>query len=136
MDVRVLDEVYYNHKRHLRALKLLGSLVLISIMSATLGMTINAIQCGCQNMTTSLVHTRNHTDDLHGRSDVNHTSCLRSKTYDLPDGLNLKVCEAPEGVFLDLRYDANGMTLNFRQWDYLFRIDRLISSTVRHYLHT
>ena len=118
-----MDDVYENHKRHLRALKILGSLVLVSVMSATLGISINAIQCRCAN--SEVIR------------EVKHTTCIRSKTYDLPDGMDLKVCEAGrEGVYVDIGYNTSVVTLNSRQWEYLFRIDALISSTVREYLHT
>lgn len=100
----------------------MGVFVIVSILSTSLGLGINTIQHRCTKY-----------EDIHG---VNKTGCNVTASFDLPDNYIIRVCQTETTITLDLqkyinhRLTAEGATLTFRQWDYLYRIGDIIHNKI------
>ena len=113
-----------NYKVHFRKMKLLGIVSMISIFLASVGVSLSHIKCS--NLSTHHL--------VNNQTFINQTKC--QQTYDLPDDIKIKLCKRDEGITIDLRQYinkramTNGITLNYRQWEYLYRIIGLIHHKV------
>lgn len=125
-ETKVEERVSAYYKKHLKSLKLMGVFAMVSVLSTSLGLGINTIQHGCTKY-----------EDNHG---VNKTGCNVTASFDLPDNYVIRVCQTEATITLDLRkyinhrLTAEGATLTFRQWDYLYRIGDIIHNKILEHL--
>ena len=130
--VRLSDK----YKTHFNIMKLTGVVSMILILSASLGISVSNLKCDVPTKETvkynAFYATLNTTDTA-----LNFSSCDLLTSYDLPDDFVVSLCKRKMGIEVDLRRYTNktptldGVTLNYRQWEYLYRISGIIHNRIQ-----
>lgn len=138
MDPPMINEVVRmsdKYKTHFNIMKLTGVVSMILILSASLGISVSNPKCDVPVKTNvkynALYANLNTTDAAY-----NFSSCDLLTSYALPEDYVVSLCKKKMGIEVDLRRYINktptldGVTLNYRQWEYLYRISGIIHNRI------
>lgn len=130
-----LSSIYRNYDFHLSLVKMTGSVVLLSLLSASLVLTNYMYQIEKANVRNrSECITSQAPEDTQTQS--NNTLCSYLKPFQLPGEYFVTVCLYQKIVRLDFRKFLNGkptiqgLYLDVNQWNYLKRLQNHIDTSI------
>lgn len=133
-----LSSLYKNYDIHMDIVKIIGVLVLLSLMSATLTITNNLHVCESKNNSSDCIKLA--TIPVTINQQFNSTLCSFMKQFEMPGEYYVTICVYQKEVRIDFRQFINGyptvkgLYFNVRQWQYLKRleshIDKLITTAM------
>ena len=121
-----LSSIYQNYDFHINVIKMVGIVVLLSLLSATLVITNSVYEMERQHNSSDCIRLPRQTYD--SNEQLNSTLCGYIRRFRLPEEYFVTVCLCQKTVRIDFRKFINGKPtiqgffLNLNQWNYLKRL--------------
>ena len=130
-----LSSIYQNYDFHFDIIKMVGIVVILSLLSTTLVMTNSVYDMERKHNSSDCIRITGQTYD--SNEQWNSTLCGYIKQFRLPEEYYVTVCLYQKTVRIDFRKFINGKPtiqgfyLNVNQWNYLKRLQKYIDLSIK-----